>query len=551
MNKYLWKYKFLGCLFLVLCLCRALTTLGLAYLLGALIDAQDIQALFNVILWVIGFSFVYPLVDWFYGKVKKVLNNDVMRQYREDVFKKIFSQSLNDYETTTTATYLSMLTNDIKVLEENYLEPLLIVIENAVLFIGALSYTLYYSPAIVLITMISLPISLYVPRYLGEKFQKYQEAYTDQLAHYTDKAKDLLVGFDLLHSYGSIFGAVKDFNDQNKQLSQAKLTTDKAIVFSDVLSSTVVMTIQFMMIITCVYQVLNHQMTMGVLIGIIQISNSLVNPLVSIMANLPKMKSVQPITEKFEKLMAQGEEITESHTFKSALVCENVSFSYDHQPVLTEINYRFEKNKKYLIVGRSGCGKSTLAKLLSGQLQPSHGHVDLDGKQPSKMLDVFSYVKQATYLFNTTLKENICLYYDFKQKDLQKALLDSGVAEFLSQQVPLDFKIEENGHNLSGGQCQRIALARALVFHRSILILDEGLSALDSHLSYQIEKQLLARQDLTFVSIAHHFHQDLLEKYDEIIFMDEGKIAMTGQFQTLKKECPEFRHLVAESLSQA
>ena len=138
------------------------------------------------------------------------------------------------------------------------------------------------------------------------------------------------------------------------------------------------------------------------------------------------------------------------------------------------------------------------------------------------------------YMFDESIFDNICLHEDYSEKELQSALSDSGLSSFIKQ-VPngLEYHVGENGANLSGGQKQRIAVARALIRKKPLLILDEGTSAIDMQTAYDIESRLLAISDLTLLTITHNMSKDILELYDEIIFMAEGKIIEHGTFETL------------------
>lgn len=138
------------------------------------------------------------------------------------------------------------------------------------------------------------------------------------------------------------------------------------------------------------------------------------------------------------------------------------------------------------------------------------------------------------YMFDESIFDNICLHEDYSEKELQSALSDSGLSSFIKQ-VPngLEYHVGENGANLSGGQKQRIAVARALIRKKPLLILDEGTSAIDMQTAYDIESRLLAISDLTLLTITHNMSKDILELYDEIIFMADGKIIAHGTFETL------------------
>ena len=148
--------------------------------------------------------------------------------------------------------------------------------------------------------------------------------------------------------------------------------------------------------------------------------------------------------------------------------------------------------------------------------------------------NIFLKVGRCELLLENIWKDNICLHEDYPQEKIDNVVMESGLSEFISE-LPegLLYQVGENGANLSGGQKQRIAVARALIRNKPILILDEGTSAVDMQTAYDIENRLLKINDLTIITITHHLRKELLEKYDEIICMDNGKIIEKGTFNEL------------------
>ena len=291
------------------------------------------------------------------------------------------------------------------------------------------------------------------------------------------------------------------------------------------------------------YFIIIGRISAGALLGMVQVSSNLANPLLIIFSNIPKIKSIKPIAQKLNQLSdyeKQDASTKKSPTFNDAICVENLHFSYDKEnEVIGGISLSIEKGKKYAFVGKSGCGKSTLIKLIAGYYSDFTGNVLYDADSLSildidKITALSSIIHQNVYMFDESIFDNICLHEDYSEKELQSALSDSGLSSFIKQ-VPngLEYHVGENGANLSGGQKQRIAVARALIRKKPLLILDEGTSAIDMQTAYDIESRLLAISDLTLLTITHNMSKDILELYDEIIFMAEGKIVEHGTFEAL------------------
>ena len=176
----------------------------------------------------------------------------------------------------------------------------------------------------------------------------------------------------------------------------------------------------------------------------------------------------------------------------------------------------------YGIIGMSGAGKSTLLKLLLGWLPDYTGtisfdDVDIHTVTPAQLQQQMSYIEQNVFLFNTTIRENITLGEDFSEEQLHAAIQGSALAADLAAMPDgLDTVVGENGSNLSGGQKQRVAIARALIHNRSILLVDEGTSALDQKNADLVEKSLLTNPDLTLILISHHLSAERRTQFDRV-----------------------------------
>ena len=210
-------------------------------------------------------------------------------------------------------------------------------------------------------------------------------------------------------------------------------------------------------------------------------------------------------------------------TLQEGITVKDVSFGYDEKkPILVHMNAEFKKGGKYALTGPSGCGKSTLLKILLGWLPGYQGKVLYDERDvrdytPEQLQQKMSYIEQNVFLFNTTIRENITLGEHFTDEQMEKALRDSALAGDLANMPKgLDTPVGEEGNALSGGQKQRVAIARALIHNRSILLVDEGTSALDQKNADIVEKSLLSNPDLTLILISHHLSDERKAQFDHV-----------------------------------
>jgi len=291
------------------------------------------------------------------------------------------------------------------------------------------------------------------------------------------------------------------------------------------------------------YLIIKGNITAGTLVALIQLSGTFISPVMMILQNIPKIKSIVPIIKRMEELADYSDTSfvgTLEPSFTDRVVIKDLSFAYEgNRQILRNTNLILNKGKKYAIVGKSGCGKTTLVKLLTGYYSSYTGNITYDGASLrdiniEKIQNMSSVIHQSIYMFDDSIRQNICLYDIFEDKDLKDALITSGVDQFLERMPDgLLSKVGENGSNLSGGQRQRIAVARALIRHKPILVLDEGTSAVDMQTAYDIESSLLAIENLTLVTITHSLSADLLGQYDQIIYMEDGAVAEIGSLTEL------------------
>ncbi|WGX77259.1 ATP-binding cassette domain-containing protein [Paraclostridium bifermentans] len=203
------------------------------------------------------------------------------------------------------------------------------------------------------------------------------------------------------------------------------------------------------------------------------------------------------------------------------------------------MNLKFERNKKYAIVGESGCGKSTLIKLIMRYYNEYEGKITIDNKDLNKIYSsdlykTISMIQQNVFMFDDSIKENIRLFSNYSDESVVESCKRSGIMGLINRlEDGIDSLVGENGNKLSGGEKQRIAIARALINETKILILDESTSALDNETAYSLEKSLLNLENLTMIVVTHKLIKNLLTNYDEIIVMKDGMVIEKGSFEEL------------------
>lgn len=202
-----------------------------------------------------------------------------------------------------------------------------------------------------------------------------------------------------------------------------------------------------------------------------------------------------------------------------------VTVNHDGQPILTDLTQVFAAHSKTLISGPSGSGKTTLLRLLAGTLQPTAGRLTIAGTRPTPT--AVTYIQQTPWLFAGTVRDNLTLGQAYADQVLMAALNQVGLAIELGP-APLDRQLTPTHETLSGGQLQRLALARGLLRHRQILLLDEITAGLDDKNATAIRRWLYQRPE-TIIEVAHHFEEKLLQQYGVThLTLRDGQLHTTG-----------------------
>lgn len=526
------KDRIILCAAIVLGGITAALTAFVSILLQQIVDAatskniETFRELFIVMLIYLAVLGIMGFLEAYWGK--RLLCN-LSIHLRENIFRGVIRREPISYFSRNTADYLSALTNDIKLVEENYILPILLSSQMVILFIATLGILFYLSPVVTVILFFFLILMFLVPALLGKKMQEKQDAYSEKLARFTAKAKDYLGGYEIIRGYSMHSYIYRKFASINKDTAGKKFAADKLLAinecFSDIMSSLSIIVIVFV----SAYLLLKGRITMGTLLALIQLSGTFVTPVVLLMQNFPKVTSMKPVLEHLEELsrVSDGAPVDASeqlYSFTQSLHCSHVSFGYTaEQPVLKDVTFSLEAEGKYALLGASGSGKSTLIRLLTGYSKDFEGDISYDGRSIRDMSQgeinrLVSVIYQNVFLFDADIYENICLGEEFTKDALNKALEDSGISQFLPEtEAGIHTQVGENGINLSGGQRQRIAVARALIRQTPILIIDEGTSAVDKETAFEIEEKLLSKKELTILTITHHMSEELLTRYDNIL----------------------------------
>ncbi len=463
---------------------------------------------------------INSLQDFFQGRAVRAMNNAV----RRDMAATLLGKNHGEFHALDTGEYLSWFTNDVNQIENLAWSPFYQCVDSAatVVFSAAALLTLHWS--LLGAALATTVVMLLVPRLFNKRMEALGGDCAREQAAATSRLKDLLAGYDVLRSFGreQRFRQGADAASDQIEGPKFRLTYVKGFVGAGIGC----VNILCQMLVNVLIGILSIQgvILQGSLMGGGNLCGSLSNALGSMAQLLLSFSSSRPYFEKITVRAGDGRTGTGGglERLSSAVTVENLSFQYGGRPILRDLSLQFKRGGKYALTGPSGCGKSTLLKLLLGWLPDYGGAIRFDGRDaksftPEQLQRQMSYIEQNVFLFNSTIRDNITLGGSFTDAQLEQALRDSALAgDLASMPDGLDTLAGEEGGNLSGGQKQRVAIARALIHDRSILLVDEGTSALDQKNADIVEKSLLANRQLTLILVSHHLSPERKAQFTQV-----------------------------------
>ncbi len=483
----------------------------------------------------------------------------IMKDYRQDIIDKYLS--LESQVRVPSAKLISIMTNELNEIEKGYLKSMISIFKDIFLFVISIcllfSISIYLAVSIVLIAW--LPILL--PQLFNSKNQRLKGEYLKNIEKYTNKVREISQGFELIKGFNIESKISSIFSVVNIKTEHSKFVSNSFMSFQGAVSIVSGFLMFFINVLIATYLVINGRITIGSMVASIQLMNYIVNPIISISKYTAKMKSVKKVIASINTMTVSGQsecsKANKTFEFDRDITLRHLTYSYDgNKRVISNFNYVFKKGKKYAIVGESGCGKTTLLKILMRQIVGYQGDIDIDGNSihlisPSDYYKKVTLIHQHTFIFNDTLKNNICLYNDFADDKFYYALKKAGLNKIACiHNKGIEMVIGEGHVELSGGEQKRVSIARGLIRDAELLLIDEATSALDNKTAHAIENSLI-NLEATIIAISHRLDKQILSRYDAILFMKNGTIVESGRFDDLLDQKGYFYQLYNYEIERA
>lgn len=465
-----------------------------------------------------------------------------MRQYKDFAFKKLIGKSISSFRDESAAGYLSALTNDAASIETNYLAQMLAMITKAVTFIGALLLMCRYSLLMTAIAAGLTVLPLIASLLTGNRLQAVESRVSERNGEFTAALSDCLAGFTVVKNFRAEREIFRLFAQSNKALEHEKFTGRRIKTLVGMIGAVTGIFAQLGVFIAGVYlSMKGGSMTPGAVVLFVNLMNFIISPIAELPGLLACRKAALGLVDKLAAALERSSSREGSETLtrlEHGIRLENVSFAYEPgKTVLHGINAEFEAGRAYALVGGSGSGKSTLLNLLMAAETNYSGHILADGIELSdisteSLYGTMAAIQQNVFVFNASIKDNVSMFRDFPKTELDEAIARAHLGALIRERGE-DYLCGENGSGLSGGEKQRISIARSLLKKSSVLLADEVTAALDAQTAHRVSSDILDLQGITRIVVTHTLEESLLRRYDKIFVLRGGRIEEAGSFADL------------------
>ena len=529
-----------GIIFTIL---RGLAYIFMSYLAGAMVDEMTkpnggsmMRFILPITLGILSIALIGTLMF----VSRSIFIHKGMAQFKDHVFEKVTQKSFRAFSKENTGRYLSVLSNDMSKIEENYLNGSFALLYCAITFTASLFMVFKIDWHLALFLIISGLLPLVVTAFMSNKIASVEKSVSDENESFMAQLKDLLAGFSVIKSYKVEKQGITLFSKVNHEVEQKKRKYRTMVGSLDAVGDGLSFIMQSGTFIYGGYLVLNGTITAGSVLAVVSLSNYIFQPLSAAPQYWAGYCSAKKLISKICNIIGENEDEKTGVMIKDGRDIDlcNLAFAYDDgNDVLKGISCHFEKGKKYALIGSSGSGKSTLLNLLMGAFGTYQGsatidHTEIKEINSDSLFDKVDLIDQNVFLFDASIEDNITMFKQVDKNTLQEAIHKAGLDELVAKKG-LDFKCGENGHNLSGGEKQRISIARSLVKGTPILLLDEITSALDKKTAHEVNKAIIGLDNVMCIEITHRLDKDTLSDFDELLVMKDGMIKETGTFDEL------------------
>ena len=483
---------------------------------------------------------INSLIDLIKEKKRVDISAKIQYFLSEQSFSHLMKLRVNYFNNTNYAETLNNINMDINQMTSVADSSVFFVITQAFSMTGGIIGLFIIDFRMTILVLLFIPIKCVVMKYFAKKQKQIMDEFIKKNQKYAKWFGDTVGGVREVKLFNILDRKHEEFDQNQKDIIEKQKQMNMLGQWNTITDSLMVQFLSTLLYILGANLVFDLQLSVGSVFAFITYSSYVTGPISAILNIGYLLSGIIPSTKRYYAFMDLEEETDNGET---AALCpddlklQQVSFAYEKEKyVLKDADILFAKGSKTAIIGRNGSGKTTIINLLTRMYEPTSGKIMLGTEDISELplpeyRNMVSVVSQQIYLFNDTIRNNICLYKRVDDVIVEEACKDSGLEDFIKE-VSLDYVVGQNGAMLSGGQKQKIALARALIHDKPIVIFDEATSNTDAYSEQQINGLLDTKlKEKTVIVITHK--KEILNKVDQIVVLKEGVVIDNGTYDEL------------------
>ena len=483
---------------------------------------------------------INSLIDLIKEKKRVDISAKIQYFLSEQSFSHLMKLRVNYFNNTNYAETLNNINMDINQMTSVADSSVFFVITQAFSMTGGIIGLFIIDFRMTILVLLFIPIKCVVMKYFAKKQKQIMDEFIKKNLKYANWFGDTVGGVREVKLFNILDRKHEEFDQNQKDIIEKQKQMNMLGQWNTITDSLMVQFLSTLLYILGANLVFDLQLSVGSVFAFITYSSYVTGPISAILNIGYLLSGIIPSTKRYYAFMDLEEETDNGET---AALCpddlklQQVSFAYEKEKyVLKDVDILFAKGSKTAIIGRNGSGKTTIINLLTRMYEPTSGKIMLGTEDISELplpeyRNMVSVVSQQIYLFNDTIRNNICLYKRVDDVIVEEACKDSGLEDFIKE-VSLDYVVGQNGAMLSGGQKQKIALARALIHDKPIVIFDEATSNTDAYSEQQINGLLDTKlKEKTVIVITHK--KEILNKVDQIVVLKEGVVIDNGTYDEL------------------
>lgn len=499
--------------------------------------------------------FIFKNTFKYLGSIYSVkLEEGVIKSIRDKIFANMTSLSVDFFSKSKSGTLISVITNDVNALNGSTISTFTVVIRNLIQVVSYIVVLLGISVKLTLITFSTSIISFVIIRYSMKYIRRYASRMQRAMADYTSTLQETIFGIRVVKAYNAEDSANKRFGADTGKFVKSAVKHKKIIALIPSINEIFAILALCVVLFVGGIEVINGKMQPDYLMLFMFALFSIMSPLSVMINSLAKYQrgfvAAKRVFSVLDRTPTVKDGNIKAEGFENEIRVDNLTFAYENNsPVIKNADITLPKSRKIAFVGPSGSGKSTMLDLIIRFYDPDTGSIKIDGRDIRDLniesyRSMFGIVAQESMLFNDTVANNISFGYpDATMDEIIEAAKISNAYDFIIN-LPdgFDTVIGDRGVLLSGGEKQRVSIARALVRNPKIIVFDEATSSLDSESEKVVQEAInTSLKDRSAIIVAHRLATII--DCDEIIVFDQGEIVERGTHSELLANNKVYRKL--------